>query len=92
LDLDRGSWSWMLMLMLPHIHITPHAHTYIDENFSISEFLFFAAWTLEQKEEKTSKLSQPVAMFPCVSSPAVCTSGTRAIYERGVRNVDTMLW
>ena len=43
----------------------------------------------EQKEEKTSKRSKPAAMFPCFSSPAVCA---RATHERGVRNVDTVLW
>ena len=45
----------------------------------------------EQKEEKTSKRSQPVAMFmfPCFPSPAVCA---RAIHERGDRDADTVPW
>ena len=36
----------------------------------------------EQKEERTIKRSQLVAMFPCFSLPAVCA---RAIQKRGVR-------
>ena len=45
----------------------------------------------EQKEEKKSKRSQPAAMFPCFSLPAVCA---RAIHKhkRGVINLDTVIW
>ena len=66
-----------------------------EQNFacSIKEFIFPPAGIPEpeheQKEEKTSKRSQSVAMFQCFSSPAVCA---RAIHERGVRNMDTVLW
>jgi hypothetical protein len=40
---------------------------------------FSAAGIFEQKEEKTSKRSQPVAMFPCFSLPAVCACAIQKV-------------
>ena len=45
---------------------------------------FSAAGIPEQKEEKTSKRSQPVAMFPCFSLPAVCA--------RAIQKVELGIW
>ena len=55
-----------------------------EQNFGVYEFLFSAAGIPEQKEEKASKRSQPVAMFPCFSLPAVCA--------RAIQKVELGIW
>ena len=54
----------------------PQLTLHSEENFAYRTAFFSAAPFPYQKEEKTSKESQPSYYVPCFSSPAVCARAT----------------